>query len=239
MGQLLRGVGLTRVYGKGPQAVRALDDLDFEIREGERLAICGPSGAGKTTLLEILGLLDEGYEGQLWFRGGDARLLARRARVWRRLADIGVVYQRFHLLDALDARDNVALPCWRLHGDRRRARRRAEELLELLGLTERSASHPSQLSSGEQQRVAVARALVNDPPLLLADEPTGNLDAISAEAVLAALDAAHAEGRTLLMVTHDLELARRAPRRLCLRYGALVDDDQDDHARAEGDLRRV
>ena len=222
---LLLGRAISRSYGCGAATVRALHLVDFSIDEGEMVVIWGPSGAGKSTLLEILSLLDDGYRGVLFLRGVDVRTLSGRERVKRRLADIGMVYQRFHLLDSLDARDNVALPHWRLHGDKRRAQRRAEELLAKVGLQERLRSRPHQLSSGEQQRVALARALVNDPQLVLADEPTGNLDAASAEAVVGALIDAHRAGCTFVFVTHDIDLALRAPRRLPLRFGELQEDD--------------
>ncbi len=218
---------ISRRFGQGSAAVVALDEVSFRIEEGEHVAISGPSGGGKSTLLHVLGLLDGEFRGELAFRGRPVRGLDAAARARARLAGIGFVFQSFQLLEMLSVRDNVALPCWRLHGSRRRARARAEELLGRVGLEGCMTQRPSRLSGGEQQRVALARALINDPPVILADEPTGNLDAESTRAVLELLGELEAQGRTLVVISHNPEVVARAGRVIELRHGRISADTGD------------
>ena len=217
---------LRRTFRRGGEEVRALDGLALAIEPGELVAVTGPSGCGKTTLLHVLALLDADFEGTLRFRGVDVRALKPAERTRLRLTGVGLVFQNFHLLTALDARGNAALPHWRLHGDRRAALRRATALLEELGLGDRLRHPVGKLSGGEMQRVALARALANDPPVLLADEPTGNLDAANGAALVAGVAALAAEGRSVVAVTHDPALVAAAARRITMRYGRVAADER-------------
>ena len=221
---MLVATNLTRHHVQGGRAVTALAGLSLAIRRGEHVAVTGASGSGKTTLLHVLGLLDPDFGGELLFGGRSARGLSDRARARLRLSEIGIVFQAFHLLPGLTVRDNVALPAWHLHKDRRRARARAEALLDALGLGERAGEDPLRLSGGEMQRVALARALVNDPPVVLADEPTGNLDTRAARTVLEVFARIEAEGRVLVSVSHDPLVVGAAARVVELRDGLLVSD---------------
>lgn len=214
---------LSRRFVRRDSGIDALDGVSFHVEEGEFSAVVGPSGCGKTTLLHILGLLDEGFDGGLLFKGRPVSGLGHARRCRLRLAEIGFVFQRFQLLGALNLLDNVALPHWWLHGSMRKARSRARELLTQLGLGERISHSTDRLSVGEMQRAAVARALVNEPSVILADEPTGSLDARSTETVVELLRRIHREGRTLVVVTHNREVAREAGRTLALRFGRLVE----------------
>ena len=218
---MLRARALGRGYQRGEDRVEALRDVSLEVDQGEFVSVAGPSGSGKTTLLNVLGLLDPGFEGQLWFAGQDVAVLSAAQRARLRLTSVGFVFQAFNLLSALDVRDNVALPHLRLHGGWRRARQRAEGLLAEFGLEQRLKHRPSQLSAGEMQRVAVARALINEPRLVLADEPTGNLDATSTKYILAALSSVVESGKTLMVISHDPEVVAAAPRVIRMRYGRL------------------
>jgi len=202
--------------------VRALDGVDLDVAPGDSVAFVGPSGSGKSTLLAVLGLLDADFSGEVMMSGRSIRKISNRARARVRLAEVGLVFQSFHLLPALDVRTNVALPHWKLHGDRRRALSRAEELLTELGLGARLGHDVTRLSGGEMQRVAIARALVNDPVVVLADEPTANLDAESAASVVSLLARTHARGAAVLVCTHDMELLASFPRVVRLRHGRMV-----------------
>jgi putative ABC transport system ATP-binding protein len=225
MGELLKTEHLVRRHVMGDAAVTALDGVNLSFDEGERAAIVGRSGSGKSTLLQLLGGLDRPTSGEILVRGrrlseaGDDEL-ARYRRT-----QVGFVFQSFHLVPDLSARRNVELPL-RLAGVSARDRaRRADELLERVGLSARREHRPGQLSGGEQQRVAVARALAHDPPLLLADEPTGNLDSKTSGEILGLLQAL--AGKTLLVVTHDAALARAvAGRILSMSDGKVVSDER-------------
>ncbi|GAA2401450.1 ABC transporter ATP-binding protein [Actinomadura vinacea] len=216
--------GLRRYYGSGTGLVRAVDDVDLVVAPGETVGIVGPSGCGKSTLLQLLGGLDRPDRGELWLgrRRLDGLSETAAARVRRR--GIGFVFQSFHLVDELTARENVELPALLAGTPRRAARRRAEELLGRVGLSGRAGHLPGALSGGQRQRVAVARALANDPGLLLADEPTGNLDSAAATEVLRLFAALRAEGRTVVIVTHDSRVAGTADRLITMRDGAFADE---------------
>jgi putative ABC transport system ATP-binding protein len=217
--------GVRKTYGTGPGAVQALAGVDLTIGPGEFVSIEGPSGCGKTTLLNLLGLLDAPTEGTIDFDGTPVARLPERERSRRRLMGVGFIFQRFYLLPTLTAEENVALP---MRGAGRPATERTartRQLLESVGLSDRRNSRPHQLSGGEEQRVAIARALANDPGLLLADEPTGELDRANTEAVLDVLVAAQQRtGATLVLVTHNPAVARRAHRHLTMADGKVVGD---------------
>jgi predicted ABC-type transport system involved in lysophospholipase L1 biosynthesis ATPase subunit len=221
---LVRVVMLAKTYGRPTAPVRALRDVSLEIRRGERVALLGKSGSGKSTLLNLLGGLDRPTAGTIEIAGRDLAQLSSKGLAHHRLSTVGMIFQSFNLVPSRTALDNVALPLifagWG-RGERLAAARRA---LEAVDLGARLGHRPPELSGGEQQRVAVARALVNDPAILLADEPTGNLDSVTAGEVLARLmDHVHGHGTTLVLVTHDEELARRCTERvLRLHDGQVV-----------------
>jgi putative ABC transport system ATP-binding protein len=218
---VLEAEGLVRRFQGGRGVVRG---VSIAIRAAESVSLVGPSGCGKTTLLSMLGLLDRPDEGRVRVAGHDAWSLGSGARAALRLAAIGFVFQQNNLLPHLDARDNVALPAWHLGGSRQRALAAADALLDRFGLTARARTKAAALSTGEAQRAAIARALINGPKLVLADEPTGALDSESAHVVLEALDEVRRSGAALLVVTHDKEVAARADRRLAMRDGLLTDN---------------
>jgi len=225
---LYRARGVGRTYRSGAAAIRVLGGLDFELRAGEIVAVVGASGVGKSTLLHVLGLLDRPDEGELELQGRDVGAAPGAERDRVRNEAIGFVFQFFHLVPELTARDNVLLPAriragvleWlRVRGDRRA---RALELLDRVGLTERSTHRPAQLSGGERQRVAIARALMNEPRVLLCDEPTGNLDPETSRGVWEVLRGFRGTDRAILVVTHNEMLARDADRVLRLEGGRLT-----------------
>ena len=211
-----------REFGAGPTAVRAIDRASLEIWPGERLAVMGPSGSGKSTMLALLGLIDRPDDGEVSFRGQLANELAEDARADLRREHIGFVFQLFHLIPALSAIENVAVPLLP-YGPRQPLLKRAEQLLVNLGLGDRLSNRPGELSGGEQQRVGIARALIAQPSLLLADEPTGNLDSKTATQVVDLLLALHEEHNFALVVaTHDAALAARLGEAIVLRDGRIV-----------------
>ncbi len=219
---LLEVSGVVKVFGEGSAAVRALRGADLTVEGGEMVAIMGPSGSGKSTLLHLMGALDRPTEGSIALRGSRYDDLADRELTKMRGDVFGFVFQFFNLLPTLTAAENVMLPA--LIGGRRAARdpERVDALLALVGLTERAGHLPSQLSGGEQQRVAIARALLREPQVVLADEPTGNLDSTSGSGVLALLRRVADEGQTVVMVTHDAAAAALADRVVLLRDGQVV-----------------
>jgi putative ABC transport system ATP-binding protein len=214
-----------REYRLDGLSVPALRGVTLAIEPGDYLAIVGPSGSGKSTLMHLLGGLDRPTSGRLLLGGRDVSSLSAAELARQRNQVIGFVFQSFHLLTRTSARDNVALPLIYRGVRRAQRRRRAEEVLARVGLSHRLSHRPNQLSGGEQQRVAIARALVTEPAVLLADEPTGNLDSASGEAVLALLEELNAERRVALaVVTHDRQIAARARRQITMRDGVVVSE---------------
>jgi putative ABC transport system ATP-binding protein len=215
----LEGVSKTVTSGDAPLTI--LHPLDLEIAQGDVVAVVGPSGSGKSTLLGLVAGLDAPTTGRIHVDGEEVTGLGEDALATLRSRSIGFVFQSFHLIPALTAAENVSLPM-EIAG-RRGARDRALDLLDQVGLSERASHYPSQLSGGEQQRVAIARAFANDPPILLADEPTGNLDTATGRQVIELLVALNmSRGTTLVLVTHDRELAALAPRQVVLEGGRVV-----------------
>jgi ABC-type lipoprotein export system ATPase subunit len=221
---VLRTRGLRKHYGAGESLVRAVDDIEVEVWHGETVAIIGPSGCGKSTLLHLLGGLDRPTGGEVWLEGTRVDALGERAKARLRRDRIGFVFQAFHLMDELTARENVELPALLAGAGVAAARRTALALLDQVGLGDRADHLPSQLSGGQRQRVGIARALANEPDVLFADEPTGNLDSAATSEVLRLLDRLHADGHTIVMVTHDARVAATADRVLSMRDGRVVDE---------------
>ena len=213
--------GVTRTFPMPAGPVVAVRDLDVTIASGELVAICGPSGCGKSTLLHIFGCVDAPSQGQMLVDGVDVSTLGDAARSAIRLSKIGFVFQRFFLLPMLTAAENVELPQAEAGRPRAERRSRTRELLEYVGLAHRADHRPSQLSGGEAQRVAIARALANRPRLLLADEPTGELDQATGQQIVGLFERVHADGTTVVVVTHDPAIAARSPRVLFMRDGRL------------------
>ena len=223
--------GVTRTYDSAAGPLTVLKGVDLDVRPGEVVGLIGPSGSGKSSLLHAAGLLERPTSGDIRIDGADVGGLDERARTHIRLASIGFVYQFHHLLAEFDARDNVALPL-RIAGVKQaEARARASEVLTALGLGERLTHQPAQMSGGEQQRVAVARALANRPRLLLADEPTGNLDPATSQTVFEALhDLVKKTGVAALIATHNMELAGHMDRVFALKDGHLEERPAESHA---------
>ena len=219
---VLRTRGLRKDYGREASLVHAVDGVDLEVAPGETIAIMGPSGCGKSTLLYLLGGLDRPTGGEIWLEGQDLSRLSERALARLRRQAVGFVFQAFHLMDELTAVENVELPALLAGRSTRAARRRAEELLERVGLANRARFLPTQLSGGQRQRVAIARALVSEPLVVLADEPTGNLDSASTRDVLQLFDYLHRAGQTLVIVTHDVQVAATADRMISMSDGVFI-----------------
>ena len=220
---------LTKVYGTGGAAVRALDGINLTLDEGEFVAIMGPSGSGKSTLMNILGCLDRPTDGQYWLGGEDVSKLNRTQLADIRNRRIGFVFQSYNLLARSTALKNVMLPLLYSRNGRHSASEReklAREALEVVGLGDRTHHRPNEMSGGEQQRVAIARALVNEPLLILADEPTGNLDTSSSQEIVDILHGLHERGRTIVMITHEPQLGSQAQRIVLLRDGRVVDGEE-------------
>ncbi len=221
---ILSTSGLSKEYGKGAALVRAVDDVRLDVAQGESVAIVGPSGCGKSTLLYLLGGLERPTGGTLQLAGERLEQMpeSRLARLRRHA--LGFVFQSYHLVEELTALENVELPALLAGSSPRKARERATELLEQVGLDDRAQHLPSALSGGQRQRVAVARALANAPLVVLADEPTGNLDSAATADVLRLFEQIHARGHTLVVVTHDERIAATADRLITMRDGRFVDE---------------
>ena len=224
MTQLVRAEDVRRDYRLGEDVVHAVRGVSVSIDAGEWVAIVGPSGCGKSTLLNLLGAIDTPSAGRVFVKGRDVSSLGDREATRFRLLEVGFIFQRFYLVPALTARENVELPLSEAGVNKDERRKRATELLSYVGLAERARHLPAQLSGGEQQRVAIARALANRPALLLADEPTGELDARTGAEIIALLSRLNAEGTTVVVVTHDEDLAAAARRVVHMRDGVIIDD---------------
>ncbi|GGO77682.1 ABC transporter ATP-binding protein [Nonomuraea cavernae] len=222
MRRVIEAHGITKRYNGSVDALRGADLI---VEEGELVAIVGPSGSGKSTLLQLIGTLDRPTSGTVRIDGFSVAELSDRQLSGLRSSRIGFVFQQFHLAVGTSALDNVADGLLYSGRPLRERRTRAEEALRRVGLGHRLGHHPQQMSGGEQQRVAIARAVVGDPPLLLADEPTGNLDSSAGTEVLSLLRDLHADGTTVVVITHDPEIAAWAPRRVRVRDGRIVSDD--------------
>ena len=219
---LMSLVNLSKAYKIKGQTLQVLENVHFEIPRGTSLSIVGPSGAGKSTLLYLLGMLSTPDSGRIFLEGRDVSMLgsAEKARIRNR--DIGFIFQSYHLLPEFNALENIMIPCQLLGISRKESRRRAMDLLEKVNLSQRAHHKPSELSGGEQQRICICRALINNPRLILADEPTGNLDTKNSELVEKLLESLCNEHHTtLVLVTHNEELAQRAQLKISLRDGKI------------------
>lgn len=222
---MIKVIGLSKVYGSGPAAVTALNNVTVEIETGEFVAVMGPSGSGKSTFLSILGCLERPTSGQYHLDGRDVSSLDEDELASLRNRQFGFIFQTFNLLPRYDILRNTELPLVYANVGRKERRARAQKLLARVGLVHRLKHKPPALSGGEQQRVAIARALVNDPAVILADEPTGNLDTRSSHEIMKIFTELHREGRTIVLVTHEPDIARYAGRILLFRDGAVVGEE--------------
>ncbi|MCW3131130.1 MAG: ABC transporter ATP-binding protein [Candidatus Methanospirare jalkutatii] len=222
--EIVRLEGVTKVYRMGKVEVQALRGVNLSVKRGEFIAILGPSGSGKSTLLNMIGCLDKPTSGKVFIDGKDTSRLNENELAALRREKIGFVFQQFNLIHTLNALENVALPM--LFAGIRRAERmkRARELLEKVGLSHRIYHKPMELSGGEQQRVAIARALANNPEIIVADEPTGNVDTDAGNAIMEIFEQLNEERRTIILVTHDFDIAAHAHRKLRMKDGTLLND---------------
>jgi putative ABC transport system ATP-binding protein len=217
---------VTRVFAKNGEQIRALDGVDLAVARGSWTVVVGLSGSGKSTMLSLIGGLDRATEGEVWVAGNDLGKLSSDALADFRREKVGFVFQSFNLVPTFTALENVCLPFVPYKVARAQAEKKALEVLEQVGMLARANHLPGELSGGEQQRVAIARALANDPPLLLADEPTGNLDSKSGREIMDILRALHGQGLTLVLVTHDPNIAAQAQRIVRLHDGIVVGDER-------------
>ncbi|MEJ5166507.1 MAG: ABC transporter ATP-binding protein [Thermoanaerobaculia bacterium] len=213
-----------KVYRTGSTEVNALDGINLKVCEGEFLAIMGPSGSGKSTLMNIIGCLDVPTSGKYFLKGKEIEKMGDEELAYIRNREIGFVFQNFNLLSRTDALSNVELPLIYAKIPKKERRERAFEALKKVGIEGRAKHMPSELSGGEQQRVAIARALVTNPSIILADEPTGNLDTKSSEDIMAIFDKLNSEGNTIILVTHEPDIAKHAKRLVRLRDGKIIED---------------
>ncbi|HEM5269210.1 TPA: ABC transporter ATP-binding protein [Streptococcus suis] len=224
--QLIRLTNINKSYKNGDQELRVLKDIDLEVEEGEFLAIMGPSGSGKSTLMNIIGLLDRSSSGNYWLEGEEVSQLSEKKLASVRNDQIGFVFQQFFLLSKLNALQNVELPLIYAGVPANQRKNLAKRYLEKVELAERMTHLPSELSGGQKQRVAIARALVNTPAIILADEPTGALDTKTGEQIMELLTELNNEGKTIIMVTHEPEIAAYAKRKIVLRDGIITEDSR-------------
>ncbi|MEM6486523.1 MAG: ABC transporter ATP-binding protein [Pseudomonadota bacterium] len=214
---------MQRTYTMGAQTVRALDGIDFQVEPNEYVAIMGSSGSGKSSMLNILGCLDRPSSGEYWLAGELTTQMTGRQLATLRNRDIGFIFQTFNLLPRLSAQANVEVPLIYAGVSAAKRRQRAQKVLELVGLANRLSHRPAELSGGQRQRVAIARALVTEPSLLLADEPTGNLDSATGKRIMALFKELHHAGNTIVLVTHEQAIANNAQRTIELRDGRIMD----------------
>ncbi len=223
---ILKVQNLVKTYGKGENQVHAVDNVSFEVEEGEFVAIVGASGSGKSTLLHLLGGVDRPTSGKVLIEGKDIYNLSSDALAIFRRRQIGIIYQFYNLIPILNVCENITLPCDLDHKPVSEAR--LDELIKTLGLTERVDHLPNQLSGGQQQRVSIGRALINDPAIILADEPTGNLDSKAGEEIVALLRLSNQKyHQTIIVITHDLEIAAQADRIITFEDGKIVKDERN------------
>jgi putative ABC transport system ATP-binding protein len=220
MKDIIVGQGLTKIFRRGSEEIYALRDVDFSVGEGDFLSIIGPSGSGKTALLNVLGCLDTPDAGSLRLNGIETRGMKESGLVKLRRENIGFVFQQFYLMPTLTARENIELPL--LFSHKNKNNNRIDEVLEMIDLADRADHLPGQLSGGEMQRVAIGRALINDPRIVLADEPTGNLDSATSQMIFNLFLELNRRGLTLVVVTHNMDLARLTSKTYTLRDGQMV-----------------
>ncbi len=220
--EIILAKGLTKIYRRGSEEIHALNDVSFAVTKGAFVTIVGPSGSGKTTLLNLLGCLDTPTQGSLRLDGTEISGLKEKDLVELRRKNIGFVFQQFYLLPTLTVRENIELP--RLFSKRNSYKTKSDEIIELVGLSARADHLPSQLSGGEMQRVAIGRALINEPKIILADEPTGNLDSATAHNIYELFQNLNSQGLTLIIVTHNVELAKTAHKVVHLRDGEITQE---------------
>jgi putative ABC transport system ATP-binding protein len=233
-GAVIRLEGITREYLMGGERIRALAGIDLEIARNDYVAIMGPSGSGKSTMMNVLGCLDTPTSGRYWLNGHEVSRMADDALARVRNREIGFVFQTFNLLPRASALANVELPLVYAGVSSRDRRRRAETALERVGLGERMHHRPNELSGGQRQRVAIARALVNEPSILLADEPTGNLDSSTSTEIMRVFGQLQEQGQTVILVTHEPDIAGHAHRVVVLRDGRIDSDRRQDAVDAQG-----
>ena len=224
---LIKLENVKKVYKLEKVDVIALRNISFEVEEGEYVAIVGPSGSGKSTIMNLIGCLDKPTSGRVLIEGKDTKKMSEKKLAEIRRKKIGFVFQQFNLIPRLTAIENVELPMWFSGMDARERRRRAKKLLEAVGLGDRLNHKPGELSGGQQQRVAIARALANDPSVILADEPTGNLDSKSGEEIISLLEELNNEGKTLVVVTHERHIEKRARRIIRIKDGMVEHDSKN------------
>lgn len=231
---VIKGTGLTKHYVLGAETIRALRGVDLEIHEGEYVAIMGPSGSGKSTFMNLIGCLDTPTSGEYWLNGQDVAKLSESKLARIRNREIGFVFQTFNLLARASSLHNVELPLVYAGVPTGERKRRAREKLEMVGLGDRIGHKPPELSGGQRQRVAVARALVNNPAILLADEPTGNLDSKTSDEIMRVFHELNDQGQTIVLVTHEHDIAEFAKRQIHLRDGAIERDFLNEARRTPG-----
>lgn len=224
MKALLEMEEVTKSYRVGGEVVKALDGVNLKIHPGEYIAVIGPSGSGKSTLMHLLGFLDQPTSGKMHFEGKDVSQLWPNQRARIRAEKIGFVFQSFNLLPRLTVRQNVMLPHYYCHRRDATVKERVKQSLLTVGMADRSGHRPNQLSGGQKQRAAIARALTNSPSLILADEPTGNLDSITAGTILDLFLDLNQQGRTIILVTHDASIAARTRRQIHVKDGKILED---------------
>ena len=221
---LVKILNVSKIYGQPPNQVIALKDVSCEIKNGEFVAIIGPSGSGKSTLMNIIGCLDEPTSGQLLLEDKKVSALSQNELAKIRNSKIGFIFQSFNLLPRTSAIKNVMLPLLYSKVEKKQRENKAKQMLAKVGLEDKENATPSQLSGGQQQRVAIARALINDPQIILADEPTGNLDTKSSSEIMQILKNLNSEGKTIVIITHESEIAKNSKRIITLRDGQILSD---------------